>query len=343
MFSIAGKEYGPGEKAYEELRVSTLSTGMELSIPYVVVTGRRPGPILYVGAGSHGDEVTSMLVASDLARKIEPDDLKKGAMIIVPLHNPPARLRKKRWGLIDNLDMNRVWPGDPDGTVSEMLAHHIFQNLVLSSDYLLDLHTAAGDGENAPHAITPPPELFNPRKKRYAARRDESMRLAEWFGTPFVASSRVPEEPRKKYYSFIYGELHVAAAMNGIPAIVVELGEGARLNPSNYKLGLSGVINVARHLGIMKGRRRHPGKQVLIKDYKAIRASKGGIAIVEKKPGEHVNEGEETAILVTHKEEIPLRSPISGYVMRVRRYPVVEPGERIVVIGSENSLNPSKQ
>jgi hypothetical protein len=50
VFSIAGREYGPGEKAYEVLHVSTLSTETGLDIPYVVITGRRPGPILYVGA-----------------------------------------------------------------------------------------------------------------------------------------------------------------------------------------------------------------------------------------------------------------------------------------------------
>jgi len=340
MFSIAGRTYGPGEKAYEALQVSKLSVDVDLSIPYTVITGRRRGPVLYVGAGSHGDEVTSMLVASDLARKLGPDDLKKGALIIVPLHNPLARLRKKRWGLVDNLDMNRVWPGDPQGSASEMLAHAIFSSLVSSADYLIDLHTAASDGENAPHAITPPPQLFKPKAKgRYAAKEDLSMRLAEWFGTPFAAVSRIREEPRRKYYSFIYGELHVAAAMHGLPAIVVELGEGGRLSPKNYKLGYTGVVNVARHLGILKGRGRKPAKPIIIRSYKAVRAPRGGIAIPFKKPGEKVREGEKIAVIRTHREEIELKSPIEGYAIRIRQYPVVEPGERVVVIGSTEARN----
>ncbi|RLG86043.1 MAG: hypothetical protein DRO39_04105 [Thermoprotei archaeon] len=336
--SIGGVELGPRDKAFSELLVSTLSTGSELSIPFAVITGAEPGPILYVGAGSHGDEVTSMLVAMRIARDIGPDDIKRGALVVTPMHNPLAVLRKKRWGIVDNLDMNRVWPGDPEGNVSELIVHKIFSELVMKSDYALDLHTAAGDGENVPHAILPPEGVFTPRSdSSYAAKKDVTPDMARYFGVRFVARSRIREEKERKYYQYVYGELHVAATMRGVPAIVVELGEGGRVSRNAYELGYSGVLNVARYLGILEGvPEEHPQPVMLKGPSKAVRAPRGGVVTMKVSPGDRVSQGDIVAVLDTLWEQIEVRSPIDGYVVRVRRYGIVEPGERIaVIVGGE--------
>ena len=332
--SIGGVELGPRDKVFAELKVSTLSTGSELSIPFAVVTGPEPGPVLYVGAGSHGDEVTSMLVAMRVARTIGPDDLRRGALVIAPMHNPLAVFRKRRWGIVDNLDMNRVWPGDPEGNISEVITHRIFSELVMKSDYALDLHTAASDGENVPHAILPPEGVFTPRSDRsYAAREDVTPSMARYFGVRFATRSRVREEKERKYYQYVYGELHVAATMHGVPTIVVELGEGGRLSRSAYQLGYSGVLNVARYIGVLRGEpEEHPEPVMLKGPFKAVRAPCGGIVTMEVSPGDRVSQGDVVAVLDAFWEQIEVRSPIDGYVVRVRRYAVVEPGERIAVI-----------
>ncbi len=334
VFKIAGKEIGFREKVFEELEISFLSPDIKLSIPYVIITGKEPGPILYVGAGSHGDELTSILVASRLARELNVDDLKKGAIIIVPIHNPLAVLGKRRWSFIDNLDMNRVWPGDIEGNISEVIAYKLFNELVLYSDYLLDLHTAACDGENAPHALLPPPNTFKPRKERpYSAHRDKSLELAKYFGTPFITVSKIKSEHERKYYNYVFGELHVAATMKGIPGIVVELGEGGRISQKNVELGMNGVINVAKYLGIIHGNASPKENQILISETQVIRAPRGGIVVPKVEAGDKVNKDQIIAVLETYKDFIEIKSPIDGYVMRIRKYSIVEPGERIAVLG----------
>lgn len=207
------ESFGPSEKASGTLAVSSLSVGWDIELHYTVITGSREGPALYVGAGSHGDEVTSIYVALRVAKEIGPDDLERGAIVVVPIHNPVAVLHKRRWGFIDNLDMNRVWPGDPGGAIPEVLADATFKGFVLESNYVLDLYTATSDCADVPHAIAPPEGWFKPREKSYAARTDESLVMARYFGVRFAKRTQAKEI--KKYYAYYPGELHVVAPHHG--------------------------------------------------------------------------------------------------------------------------------
>lgn len=334
-FHIAGKEIKLRDKVIDELNISILSNNMEISIPYTIITGKEKGPVLYIGAGSHGDEVTSIYTALKLAKELGPDDVKKGAIVVVPIHNPLAVLYKMRWGFIDYLDMNRVWPGDLEGNTTEIIAYSIFNNLILSADYLIDLHTAASDGENQPHVLVPPPEVFKKREGRdYAAKEDISLTMAKYFGLKFVRISKTNE--RRKYYAYLYGQLHVVAPSNGIPAITVELGEGGRLSMEKFKIGYRGVINVARYLGILYGEPEKFDEPIMLGEFKAIRAPIGGIAIINVSLGEFVKEGSTVAFVENISRSVEVKAPMSGYIMRIRKYPIVEPGERLVVLASKS-------
>ena len=142
-----------------------------------------------------------------------PDDLERGAIVVVPIHNPVAVLHKRRWGFIDNLDMNRVWPGDSGGAIPEVLADATFKGFVLESNYVLDLYTATSDCADVPHAIAPPEGWFKPREKSYAARTDESLVMARYLGVRFAKRTQAKEI--KKYYAYYPGELHVVAPHHG--------------------------------------------------------------------------------------------------------------------------------
>ena len=331
---------GLRDKLTERLEVAELPDGSKLEITYHVITGAREGPVLYVGAGSHGDELTSMLVAVKVAKELGPDDLKAGTLIVVPQHNPLAAMGKRRWGIVDNLDMNRVWPGDREGSISEVIAHTIFESLVKSSDYLVDLHTAMSDGENVDMAMGSPPGTFNPRDppRQHSAREDRSREMARIFGTSFVVERKSVEAGRVKYYRFPQGQLHIAATKHGIPGIVVELGEGGRVRADKLKTGYRGVLNVAKYLGMMDGDPELPERQVVIRSFHAVRAPKGGIFIPYKRPGDPVEKGEALGCIVQlNGSEDEIRSPRSGYAVRLTRYSYIYPGERLFIIGSEEA------
>jgi len=335
---VAGRRIGPGDKVIDELGLFQLSGGFEISVEYAVITGRKPGPILYIGAGSHGDEITSVYVAMKVAKSLGPDDIEAGGIIVVPVHNPLALLAKRRQDFINYLDMNRLWPGDPEGSPPEIIAWKLFNEFILKSDYVLDLHTAASDGENVPHSIVAPPEVFKSRSKPYAAQKDISLDMAKAFRVKFVTVSTVERE-RQKYYEYIYGELHVVAPMNGIPAVTVELGEGGRLHADKFKLGYEGALNVAKSLGIVRGEPLpNLDEYIKLTNSKALRAPIGGIVEMKVNPGDYVKAGETVALIEGLRSSTEIKSPINGYVIRVRRYPVVEPGERVAVIAEGATL-----
>jgi len=335
---ISGLKIGSKDKVYSELSIYNLSNGSKITVEYVVITGSKAGPVLYVGAGSHGDEITSIYVALKLAKSLGPDDLEAGAIIINPIHNPLALINKRRQDFINYLDMNRIWPGDPNGSPPEIIANKIFNELILKSDYVIDLHTASSDGENLPHVIIAPPEVFKPRNKPYAAQKDLSLELAKAFRVGYINVSNLNKENRK-YYEYIYGELHVVSPMNGIPALTVELGEGGRISQNGFNLGYEGVINVAKFLNIVKGDPLpNLDNYILLSNHKTVRSPIGGIVSTKVHVGEYVKSGSTIATVENLKHEIELKSPIDGYIVRVRKYPVVEPGERIATIAEGTAL-----
>jgi len=322
---FGNQRVGPKDKAFGELTVLSMSTGLEIKIPFAVITGKLPGPVLYIGAGSHGDEISSILVATRLGRVMGPDDIDKGALLIVPMHNPLAIINKKRQGFIDLLDMNRVWPGDPDGNISEIIAYRIFEELVKKSNYLIDLHTASSDGENVPHGFCPSEEVS---RGVYTV----CVEMARYFGMRFIVVGKLNPE-RRKYYEYLAGELHIAASRCGIPGIVIELGEGGRVTNSLVEAGISGVQNTAKYLGILKGEPiAYPSPLIISQGMRSLRAPFGGIVTSQVFVGQEVNEGDVVAVLESPWTIREIKTPVSGYIFRLRHYAVVEPGERIAVI-----------
>lgn len=328
---LGSQRVGPKDKAFGELTVLSMSTGLEVKIPFAVITGKLPGPVLYIGAGSHGDEINSILIATRLGRIMGPDDIDKGALLVVPMHNPLAVINKKRQGFIDLLDMNRVWPGDPDGNISEIIAHRIFEELVKKSNYLIDLHTASSDGENVPHGFCPSEDVS---KGIYTV----CVEMAKYFGMRFVVIGKLNPE-RRKYYEYLAGELHIAASRCGIPGIVVELGEGGRVSNSLVEAGILGVQNTAKYLGILKGELvTYSTPLIISQGMKNLRAPVGGIVTSQMLVGQEVNEGDVVAILESPWTIREIKTPISGYIFRLRRYAVVEPGERIAVVAPRPNM-----
>jgi predicted deacylase len=124
--------------------------GDDLRIPYFDVRGDQDGPRLTVLAGVHGAEYASIAAAREFVANLDVEQV-SGRIVVVPVVNVPAFWARSAFVVpADGKNLNRSFPGDPNGSYSEVLAHHVFQHLVLGSDYLVDLH--AGD---LPEALEP--------------------------------------------------------------------------------------------------------------------------------------------------------------------------------------------
>jgi len=206
-----------------------------LEIPYVDVRGARDGPHLTVVAGVHGTEYTSIAAVREFALSLDPQQV-SGRITAVPVVNLPAFWARSPFVVpADGKNLNRSFPGDPDGSYAEVLAHHLLQAFLTGSDYLLDLH--AGD---LPEALEP----FAMYEESAVQAASRGLALA--YGLGHVVRQSTAERT-------VAGSTCAAAADLGIPAIVAESGQNGLMDRSAVDRHLAGLTNVARSVGLLPG------------------------------------------------------------------------------------------
>jgi predicted deacylase len=147
-FSIGGREIAPGERAMVHLPLTALTTQTPMSVPVCVMHAKRDGPILFVSAAVHGDEITGvaicrrLLAAGALA-------ITRGTLLVVPIVNAFGFISHSRY-LPDRRDLNRSFPGSVKGSLAAQLAHLFLNEVVARSDFGIDLHSAAIHRSNLP-------------------------------------------------------------------------------------------------------------------------------------------------------------------------------------------------
>jgi hypothetical protein len=303
---FAGREIAPGEAVELRLAVSESYTAEPLAVPVTIVRGARPGPTLFLTAAVHGDELNGVAVIRDLL--IDQDfSALAGTLIAVPVVNVPGFLHQSRT-LPDNRDLNRSFPGSSAGSFTARLAHRMFEDVIRRSDYGIDLHTAGGDRANYPHVRA---DLSDPR----------AAELAAAFGAAVVIHGRGPA-----------GALRRAAAQAGVPVIVYEAGSSRVFERRFIDLGLAGVLNVLRHLGMLDGGPGSPPPLRLeVRKSTWLRANAGGILDLKVALGEAVARGQVLSVNTNPfgRERSQLISPAGGIVIGLTRSPLVHPGDAI--------------
>lgn len=237
----------PG-KSFSWLPVTTLASGMELRLPVHRITGAQPGPVLGVTAGIHGDEYLPLETVRQLVQQLDPAQL-SGTVVAIPVVNPLAIESQTRNTPIDMLNLNRVFPGDPNGWVTELIADVVCQKFVPEIQYLVDLH--AGGAQ--------------PIVDYVYIQNDEGMSRA--FG--FAAMYRPPKP--------FVGTLTDVAQGRDIRCVVVEMGGGMIENDIYLDRGLGGILNVMKYLKMLPGDPIVPEKQTVVTDMRVIRPHVGGL------------------------------------------------------------------
>ena len=118
--------------------------------PVISVAGAKTGPVLFVNAGVHGGEYPAVEAVIRLGKTLDPKKI-SGTVILMPVLNLPAfRMRTPFVCPIDNVNPNRVFPGDPRGSYSEQMTHALITEFVVYADAYIDLH-----GGDIPEALVP--------------------------------------------------------------------------------------------------------------------------------------------------------------------------------------------
>ncbi len=204
--------------------------------PYVAVRGLEPGPAVLVTAGIHGCEYPSIDAAVQLGAKLDPSRL-RGQVLCLPLMNPAAFQERVPYvSPVDHLNLNRVFPGNPDGSFTERLAWLLVQRAMRHADAYLDLH-----GGDLPEALV---SFSIYRETGDAALDARSRMMARAFGSSALLAQRPVGGP-------ISGLSFAAAAELGIPAIIAEDGGAGIYLPQIAARMLAGAENVLRSLGAL--------------------------------------------------------------------------------------------
>ncbi len=304
---IAGQRIARGRTYDLEIAYSENFAGEEMCVPLRVIAAPKPGPVVFLTALVHGDELNGLGIIRELIYDRELM-LDCGTLVAVPVVNLTGLENHSRY-LPDRRDLNRSFPGSAKGSMSARLADAIFRGVISKCDYGMDFHTAAVRRTNYPNIR--------------ADLNDANVAgLAEAFGCELIVHNKGAE-----------GSLRRIASAAGIPTIVLEAGEVWKIEPAIMEIGVRGVLNVLAHLGMISARILKPPYQLNIRRSVWVRAERGGILNFHVRPGGFVRKGDPLAtnlgIRGRHKRTV-LRAPADGIVLGMTTMPAVKPGEPVV-------------
>src|SRR5438105_2261222 len=201
----------PGKTQRHLIKLPGAALAKDEPRPVISITGAKPGPVLFVNAGVHGGEYPAVEAVIRLSNTLDPKKI-AGTVILMPVMNLPAfRTRTPFVCPVDNVNPNRVFPGDPDGSYSEQMTHALINEFVVHADAYVDLH-----GGDIPEALVPFVICRGGREAAQAAEEVDakSKEMAIAFGLPYVLTVTKPVQPAKGLSSY------AAAAEKGVPAIL---------------------------------------------------------------------------------------------------------------------------
>lgn len=298
--------------------ITTLASGFELGLTIHRVTGSRPGPTVGVSAMVHGDELDGLLIARELVNALDPASM-SGSVWILGVANPLAMEGVTRNTPIDMLDMNRLFPGMPDGWLSEQQAHAIAHEFIDPLDVLIDLHC----GGTFPWV--------------------DYCYVVNDVGLSRAFLSALLYEPAHPYP----GTTATYAEERGVRCMVVEIGGGYHDQPTHVANGLRGVMNQLRYAGVLEGDVERRAGQILMHDMKVMRPRHGGICLPRARlqPGQVLAGGTALADIVSPYTFEVLETMTAPYdesiVVLCRNYATrIHPGDYGFMMGDRETASP---
>ena len=304
-----GEEIPAGESRDVNLPISESYSGMTVQVQAHIRRAPEKGPIVFVTAALHGDEINGTGAVRHLIQG-ENLSLTRGAVIFIPVLNLLAFDRHSRY-LPDRRDLNRSFPGSANGSLASRMAHIIFNEIVPRCDFGIDLHTASVRRTNYPNVRA---DLTNPQVRQFA----------DSFFSEVTIDSKGPK-----------GSFRREACRAGCPTIIMEGGEVWKVEPGIVETTVRGIKNIFRKLEMIEGRIETPPYQVVIKKTKWIRAERGGFLQFHVKPGDIVEKGQPlvTNSTILGRDHNTTNAPFNAVVIGMTSLPAISPGEPICNLG----------
>jgi len=311
-FIIDGTEIKKGERRRINIDMGSIYDFTAVTMQVEVIRGRKSGPTLFVSSTIHGDEINGIEI---IKRLLAHKSLNKisGTLILIPIVNIFGFNDRTRY-LPDRRDLNRCFPGLKNGSLASQLAYKFMQEIVLKSDYGIDLHTGSFNRCNHPHL-------------RCDTANERALNLAQAFNAPAIVNSNLRD-----------GSLRAAAVAANIPMILFEAGEALRFDEANISIGLQGILNVMQEIDMIKlAKKSTPHKSFIALSSSWVRAPKSGIHTITKHLGKHVKKGDILGEISNPfgDGKTYVKANESGIIIGLSKLPLANKGDALFHIASE--------
>ena len=324
---------GPGETAsgFIDVPEGRGATDPGTRIPVSVARGTRPGPILALVAGTHGSEFTSILALQRLLPRLEPKKM-SGAVILVHMANPPAFWGRRIYYGPDGKNLNRVYPGDPQGTQSDRIAAALTREVIDRATHLVDMHCGDGNESLRPYSYW---TVTGDSKVDEVSRE---MALA--YGLDHIVIAR--DRPKDRAHS-TYTD--ATAILRGKPAITTESGGAGLTDEASVAAHEAGALGVIGHLGIMPAPSVRVGRPVWIVRSEVVRAPATGLWKPSVEKSQTVAAGALLGRLTDPFGRVlhEVRAPFAGEMLYVVVTPPASEGEPLAMVGETSSTIPENR
>ena len=320
-FEIGTERVEAGTRKTVKVPVSLMSDHTPMTMSAHLIHGRRDGPVVFVSAGLHGDEIIGIEIVRRLLGLPIIKSL-RGTLIAVPIVNAFGFFNHSRY-LPDRRDLNRCFPGSEEGSLASRLAHIFMTEIVQRSDLGIDLHSAAVHRTNMPQL-------------RITQGNRETLRLARIFGAPVIMRSALRP-----------GSLRGAATDVGVNVLLYEAGEALRFDEMSIRAGVSGILRVLNAQGMLpnKGISKAKRKPLYSQSSRWIRAPQGGLLRSYKSEGDMVEKDEVLAVVSDPFGEIEMSivSDRTGLIVGRSVFPSVNEGDALYHIAEVADVDEAEE
>ncbi|MBW1296662.1 succinylglutamate desuccinylase/aspartoacylase family protein [Aquimarina litoralis] len=279
-FSFQSHSIVPGTKSHIKIEVS--SDKSSTFIPITIFHGLKSGPVLGITAGIHGYEYPPILAAQQLNQKIDPKEL-SGTIILVQLANVPAFLGRSAYlNPLDGKNLNRSFPGNPKGTITERIAHKITTEVIAKSDFFVDMH-----GGDAPEDLRSYNAWYQSEALPEVSKKGKEMALAMGFDYSIIFNI---QKERLKTRSIYCSQ---EAFHRKIPSVDIECGRLGIAGKKETSQIINGMLSLLEHLKMLETNTKlNDVKPRIIAKRSTIKSKSTGLFYTEKKAGDFIKKGE---------------------------------------------------
>jgi len=300
-----------GQAVTLNLKIARLPTHTEIDLPVKVIRAEKPGPVILLTGGLHGDEINGIEIIRRLLSNLS--ELRKGAIIAIPLVNIYGFIQNVR-GVPNGKDINRSFPGNKTGSLANLVAYILMSEIIPQIDYGIDFHTGGASRANYPQLRC----TFNIEK---------NMELANAFKPPVILHSGLIDKSFRK-----------AAFKKGKHILVFETGESLRYDEFGIEVAIDGTLRMLHYLGMINDAPKADYFTDIYEKSTWIRAKYAGLFRPRIQLGDTIKKRQLIGRITDPfgMEAFKIQSKQDGRVIGINNNPVIHKGDALIHVAFKN-------